>query len=154
MSWFHHDEDRELREMREIHREVREAHSEVHEVLAELRDLRDMFRPRLTRLTILGGTMLEIGKTAVAAVQGLDQFGNPLTIDFVANPPAWTVDDPALASIVADPATIGSEDVTGVAVGTEVLRVTCAGFSAELKFDVVAPIPVLAGIAIVTNPPV
>ena len=98
---------------------------------------------------------LDVGKTAVATVNGFDQFGQPFPIDFTTNTPLWSVSDPNVAAIAPDP-TLGSEDVTGTAAGHETLSVSVAGLSASIDFDVVAPVPVpvLTSVTITTNPPV
>jgi len=128
----------------------------VEEVLANVRAIYGIVAPRLDHIDIIIQEdilmPLEIGKTTIASVQGLDQHGQPFPIDFTANPPSWSVADPTLATIAPDP-TLGSEDVTGVAAGTEVLSVSVAGLSASLKFDVQAT-SVLTSLQIVTNPPV
>lgn len=148
------------------------------QILAELRDLRnrvindyatlaandclifdrlgkilDLLQPRLTSLVIQfhGGIMpasIEIGKTTTASVQGLDQFGNPFTIDLVANPPSWSIADPSIATASPNPTTPTSEDIMGVAAGSTSLGVSCAGLSTTDTITVTAPVPVLTSLRI------
>lgn len=127
------------------------------QILGVVEDIRARLMPRLTRLTITlsGGTMpLQVGATTTATVNGFDQFGNPFAIDFAANPPSWSVSDPALATLTPNAADPNKEDVTGVAAGTETLSVSVAGLSANLSFAVEAPAPVLTSVTITTEPPV
>ena len=160
MGWFRHNHDRCCeefrRELEQMHLDLRTQRLLVYDILADTRVIVGLLRPRLSHLTIIpqGAPMsLDVGKTAVATVNGFDQFGQPFPIDFAANPPAWSVSDPNVATLAADP-TAGSEDVTGTAVGHETLSVTVAGLTATLDFDVVAPASVLSKVTITTNPPV
>ena len=128
----------------------------LYDLLADVRALRGMLAAKLVRIAIVpvGEPMsLDVGKTAVATVNGFDQFGQPFPIDFNANPPSWSVSDINVASLATDP-TLGAEDITGTAAGHETLSVTVAGFTATLDFDVVAVAPVLSSVSISTTPPI
>lgn len=177
MSWFRREGEclcceRVERTLSQMQRELREIRAENHtigdqlrtqrmllyDILADVRIAVGLLTPRLRRIVIVqsGGPPmpLEVGKTAVATVNGFDQFGQPFPIDFNANVPSWTVSDPALATIAPDATTLGSEDVTGAAAGSETLSVAVAGLTTSVTFDIVAPAPVLTSVTITTNPAV
>jgi len=71
------------------------------------------------------GASLTIGQMVVASVVGYDQFGNVFTGAMPT--PAWSIDNPQVASIVPDSTTPTSEDVTGVSAGSANLTAGVAG---------------------------
>ena len=161
MGWFRHRHDQCCEDIKKdlalVHVDLRTQRMLLYDLLAMTRDIVGLLRPRLSHLAIIpqGAPMsLDVGKTAVATVNGFDQFGQPFPIDFSINTPAWSVSDPNVASIAPDATTPGSEDVTGTAAGHETLSVSVAGLTASLDFDVVAPAAVLTKVTITTNPPV
>lgn len=129
----------------------------VREIRGFLRDIRDTLRPRPRSLTVhlAGGVMLNVGQTTVATVNGFDQNGNPMPLDFATlGAPQWSLSDPALAAATPNATDPNQEDVTGVAAGSVTLSVSLGGLSASLSFDVVAPAPVLTSLTISTEPAV
>ena len=58
---------------------------------------------------------LQVGQKSTATVVVLDQFGQPMPFDFVANPPSFSIDQPTMVAISAGP-TPDQEVVAGLAV--------------------------------------
>lgn len=144
MSWLDDPLDRRI---------LAEVHELRHELRRDVQEILDLLRPRLSSLVISfdGGIMpatLTVGQVTTASVQGFDQFNQPFPIDFTANPPSWSIDQPTVASIAPNSATPSSEDVTGVAAGTATLSVACAGLTTSDTVTVTAPAPVLTSLKI------
>ena len=116
-----------------------------------------LLRPRLSRIqiAIIGGKMadpitLQVGDTRVAAIQGFDQSGGTIAIDFSANPGQWSVDNPAVLAI--SPAGDGSTcGLQAAASGVAVLSAVCAGFSDSLSATVQEQAKQLSSIKIVVS---
>lgn len=153
MSWWR------LRRIDETTEETLKVAHEIlrdaKETLAITREVVRLLEPRLAHITItLEDPMaLDVGKTFVATVTGKDQFGNDFPLDFTQAQPQWSLSDPSLATIT-QASQAGSEDVTGVAPGSETLSVSFAGLSASLSFTVAQPAPVLTSLVITANPQV
>jgi len=126
-------------------------------ILSQLQTLLDIFTPRASYVVItIGGTMpLQVGASSTATVAVLDQFGQPMPgFDFTANPPSWSVSDPALASVAAG-STPDTETITASAAGSEILSVSVPGVvngTASLSFTVRAPAAVATSVSISTSP--
>ena len=130
-----------------------ELEDKLNIALAILLEIRAIVTPKLTSLVILfdGEVMpanIAVGQVTVATVLGFDQNNQPFPIDFAANPPAWSIDNPAVASIAPDSTTPSSEAVTGVSAGSATLSVSCAGLSASDTVTVSAAAPVLTTLQI------
>lgn len=148
---MHHD--RELHELRE---EVKFLYELVKRLAEELAECRGHKRKLSFIKIAFGGIMpvgpftLTVGATTVATVLGFDQNGNPMSIDFTANPVSWT--DSAEA-IVSDAPTATSDTLTGVSAGVMSLTATCAGFTDTETVTVPAVVPVLSSIKISIDAP-
>ena len=127
------------------------------QILSQLARLLAIFAPRPAYISItLGGTMpLTVGQSATATVTVLDQFGQPFpNFDFGANPPVWTVADPAQDSLAAG-STPDSEAITSTAAGSQTLSVSVPGVAngnASVSFTNVAPAAVPTSVTITTSP--
>ena len=99
-----------------------------------------------------GPVTLNPGQSAQASVQGFDQNGQPITIDFTKDPVTW-VDDNPTAATDAPSADTSTNEVTYVAPGTMNLTATCGGFSDEAQYICAAAVPVLSSIKIVPGTP-
>jgi hypothetical protein len=140
--------------------QLRTINAQDRQILSQLGKVIDIFTPKPTYTVITigasGGTMpLQVGQKSTATVTVLDQFGQPMTsFDFAANAPAWTLSDPNAASL-APGSTPDTEEVTGLAVGSEILSVNVPGVTnptASLSFSVAAAAPVATSVEITTSP--
>jgi hypothetical protein len=86
---------------------LRDIRHELRQVLDELKKFNKP-RPSYVRIrfiprkeNILMPLTLQVNETKTATVIVLDQFGNEFPLDFAANPPSWTVDQPSTVGIGA-----------------------------------------------------
>ena len=112
----HDHNDEELLLLRELLHEFRKLTRE-HPHAVEIQFLSQ------TEESVMATGTEDVGVTKQAVVVVKNQFNNPMTgFDFAANPPSWSIADPAVSSIAAGDAP-DHEAFTGVAAGTTALTV-------------------------------
>jgi hypothetical protein len=152
MGWRHRDRDIK-RELEEIEAKQNALTAEADIILEVEHKILDRLSPRLSYIKLaIGGIMpvgpatLTVGDKKTLSVLGFDQNGAPFAIDFTANPVTYVDDNQAAlqdmqGSTVTDP-------VTALAPGVANVTATCAGFSDQEAYTVVAQAPKLSSIKI------
>lgn len=95
----------------------------------------------------VGPATLNVGDKRTLSVQGFDQNGAPIAIDFTANPVTWTDDNQAAVAEDA-PGSTTADAVTAAAAGVSNFTAACAGFTDTEALTVLAVVPVLSSIKI------
>jgi hypothetical protein len=135
-------------------------HEELEEIIRLLKEDRDLLlefvrccKPRLSFIKItIGGIMpvgpatLNVGDKKVATVQGFDQNGAPMAIDFTANPVKFEDDNET--AVQDDPTQTVADPLTALAPGVANLKATCAGFTDTETVTVLAVAPKLSSIKV------
>lgn len=135
--------DAEVREIRELRKDT-----------GLLREIAGDLKPKLSFIKIVigdampvGPATLNVGDKRTLSVQGFDQNGAPIAIDFTANPVTWSDDNQAAVAEDA-PGSTTSDAVTAAGAGVSNFTATCAGFTDTEALTVLAAAPVLSSIKI------
>lgn len=132
-------------ELHQLRREVRELAHHLHHPHRHLKSIEIAFTEGTTMTA--GPANLNVGQSVTATILGFDQFGQPFTIDFTANPVSWGIDQPGIASFTSNADKTAT--VTGVAAGTANLSAQCGAFSDSAQVIVAGQqAPVLSSIKI------
>lgn len=147
----------DLRKMLQDERKERELlYAIIKDLGEQLKVLKSLDKRLQTKLSFIkiaiGGVMpvgpatMQIGDKKTATVQGFDQNGAPMAIDFAANLVTWADDNEA--SVSDSPAADGSDPLTALAAGVMNLAATCAGLTDTETVTVPAAAPVLTTIKV------
>src|ERR1700674_1030071 len=96
MSRHQHDNKEEIEILRKIEKTDKRIEEDLDELIGIIKSKQSSIKIAFGENKMIGPVKINVGQATTAQVLGLDQNGAPFTIDFVANPVTWTLDNLAL----------------------------------------------------------